>query len=238
MMEREEFSYFRVISLFEDVTDSELERIARSCHTRRYEKHAQIAAEGDHSTDVFFILEGSVRVNSITRGGREVIFSDLAVGDVFGEFAAVDHQPRSATLVALSDCLLARMTAERFFELLRANNSVAIHLIQLLVTMVRRTSERMFEMSALGLRERLRRELLRLARQGTRSGHSVIIHPAPTHQDLAALIGSHREAVTKELNRLEQAHIVEVKRGEIRIVDLRALERGGDQLAWASDGRV
>jgi len=224
-MEMGEIPCFRVISLFEDLTDSELERIARSCHTRQYEKHAQIAAEGDHSTDVFFILKGSVRVNSITRAGREVIFSDLAVGDVFGEFAAVDHQPRSATLVALSDCLLARMTAERFFAVLRENNSVAIHLIQLLVGMIRRTSERMFEMSALGLRERLRRELLRLAGQGTRSGYSAVIHPAPTHQELAALIGSHREAVTKELNRLEHARIVEVRRREIRILDLRALEQ-------------
>ena len=236
-MEMGENFYFRVISLFEDLTDSELERIARSCHTRRYEKHARIAAEGDHSTDVFFILEGSVRVNSITRGGREVIFSDLVVGDVFGEFAAVDHQPRSATLMALSNCLLARMTAERFFELLRENNSVAIHLIQLLVGIIRRTSERMFEMSALSLRDRLRRELLRLAEHCAHSGHSVVIHPAPTHQDLAALIGTHREAVTKELSRLEGAQIVEVKRGEIRILDLRALERGDGRLARTGDGR-
>jgi len=236
-MEMGEISYFRVISLFEDLTDSELERIARSCHTRRYEKHAQIAAEGDHSTDVFFILEGNVRVNSISRRGREVIFSDLSVGDVFGEFAALDQQPRSATLVALSDCRLARMTAERFFELLRENNSVAVHLIRLLVAMIWRTSERMFEMSALGLRERLLRELLRLAEQGTHSGQTVVIHPAPTHQDLAALIGSQREAVTKELNRLEHAQIVEVKRGEIRILDLRALERGEGRLARAGDGR-
>ena len=176
-----------------------------------------------------------MRVNSITRSGREVIFSDLAVGDLFGEFAAVDHEPRSATMMALSDCLLARMTAERFFELLRENNSVAVHLIRLLVAKTRRTSERMFEMSALGLRERMRRELLRLAEQGTRSGHSVVIHPAPTHQDLAALIGSHREAVTKELNRLEHAQIVDVKRGEIRILDVRALERSDGRLAQAGD---
>jgi CRP/FNR family cyclic AMP-dependent transcriptional regulator len=234
-MSIKEISHFRVISLFEEMTDGELRRVANLCNMRRYEKHAQIAAEGDHSTDVFFILEGSVRVNSIARNGREVIFSDLAVGDVFGEFAAVDHQPRSARLVALSDCLLARMTAERFFELLRENNSVAVHLIRLLVAKVRRTSERMFEMSALGLRERLRRELLRLAEQGTRSGDSVIIRPAPTHQDLSALIGSHREAVTKELNRLEHARIVEVKRGEIRILDMRALERGDSGIARTGD---
>jgi CRP/FNR family transcriptional regulator, cyclic AMP receptor protein len=235
-MKMGEISDFRVISLFEDMTDSELGRVIGTCNTRRYEKHAQIAAEGDHSTDIFFILAGNVRVNSITRSGREVIFSDLTVGDLFGEFAAVDHQPRSATLVALSNCLLARMTAESFFDLLHENSSVAVHLIRLLVAKNRRTSERMFEMSALGLRERLRRELLRLAGQGTRSGHSVVIHPAPTHQDLAALIGSHREAVTKELNRLEHAKIVDVKRGEIRILDLRALERDG-RVAEAGDDR-
>ena len=156
--------------------------------------------------------------------GREIIFSDLGVGHIFGEFSAVDGLPRSAAVVALTDCLLARMPAARFFDLLRENGTVSTRLIQLLVAKIRQASERVFEVSALALRERLRRELLRLAAGGTRSGHGVVIRPAPTHYDLAARIGSHREAVTRELNRLADKQVLEVGRRQIRIVDLGLLQ--------------
>ena len=214
----------RIISLFEDLPDAELAAIARACVTRTYARHAEIAADHEHTGDVFFILDGSVRANSVSADGREIIYSDLGVGDIFGEFAAIDGRPRSSALVATSDCLLARMTTEKFHELLHANSSVAIHLIQLLVAKIRRMSERVFEVSALAVRERVRRELLRMAADGTKEGHGAVIHPAPTHYEFAARIGSHREAVTRELNRLEAARVVEVSRREIRILDLRRLQ--------------
>jgi CRP/FNR family cyclic AMP-dependent transcriptional regulator len=227
-MDTRQIARFRIISLFEDLTDAQLARIAQSCVVRTYERHAQILGEHDHANDVFFILDGSARINSVSAEGREIIYSDLGVGDIFGEFAAIDGLPRSANLIALTDCLLARMSAAKFFDLLRENGTVSTRLVQLLVAKIRRMSERVFEVSALAVRERVRRELLRLAAHGTRSGKSVVIQPAPTHYDLAARIGSHREAVTRELNRLEQEHIVEISRREIRIVDLGLLQHAED----------
>lgn len=228
-MDTRQIARFRIISLFEDLTDAELARVAQSCVVRAYERHAQIYEEHDHATDVFFILDGLVRINSVSAEGREIIFNDLGVGGIFGEFAAIDGLPRSANLIALTDCLLARMPAAKFFDLLRENAAVSSRLVQLLVAKIRRMSERVFEVSALAVRERVRRELLRLAAHGTRSGKSVIIHPAPTHYDLAAVIGSHREAVTRELNRLEEEHILEIGRREIKIVDLGLLQHAEDQ---------
>jgi len=222
-MENRQISRFRVIFLFEDLSDAELTQIAHSCTTRTYDRHAQIAKEHDHGDDVFFILDGQVRVQSVSSAGREIVFSDLGIGDIFGEFAAVDGMPRSADVVALTDCLLARMPAAKFFALLQDNGHVSTRLIQLLVAKIRHTSERVFEVSALAVRERVRRELLRMATEGIHAGRGVVIRPAPTHYDLAARIGSHREAVTRELNRLEDEHIVEIGRREIRILDLGLL---------------
>jgi CRP/FNR family cyclic AMP-dependent transcriptional regulator len=214
----------RIISLFEDMPDPELARIAQSCFTRAYERHSQIVGEQDGASDVYFILDGCVRINNVTSTGREIIFSDLGVGGIFGELSAIDGLPRSATVVALTDCLLARMTADTFFDLVRDSSTVSTRLIQLLVAKIRLMSERVFEVSALAVRERVRRELLRMAVDGTPWGRGVIIRPAPTHYDVAARIGSHREAVTRELNRLEDERIVEIRRREIRIVDLGLLE--------------
>jgi CRP-like cAMP-binding protein len=214
---------FRIISLFEDLGQDRLRAIAATCQIVSHKSGAEVLSEQDQTKDVFFILQGSVRINSITSAGREVIFSDLVAGDIFGEFAAIDHLPRSASVIAMTNCLLARMTSAQFIDLLRHDGVVASHMVELLVTKIRRLSERVFEVSALSLRERVRRELIRLASMGTRSGEGVMISPAPTHYEIAAKIGSHREAVTREFNRLEDLGILESKRQMIRILRLQAL---------------
>ena len=219
-------SRLRIIALFEELSDAELAAIARSCTTRIYKRHAQISEVNDKAGDVFFILEGSVRANTVSADGREVIYTDLGVGDIVGEFSAIDHQPRSSGMVATSDCLLARMTADKFDALLRGNSTVALHLIRLLVAKIRRMSERVFEVSALAVRERVRRELLRLAKDGEAFRNGIVIRPAPTHYEIAARIGSHREAVTREFNRLEADGIVEVRRRQLRIIDIKRLQEG------------
>lgn len=218
----------RVISLFEDLPGTDLSRVAALCTMRAYEKHAQIMGEHDQTTDVFFILSGSVRISSYTEGGREVIFSEMSAGDIFGEFSAVDRQPRSATVVALSACRLARMPSMSFREVLGRHADVSVRLIELLVSKNRKMSERVFEVSALAVRERVRRELLRLATEGTAFRNGIVIRPAPTHYEVAARIGSHREAVTREFNRLEAENIIEVRRRQIRIIDIERLKHADE----------
>lgn len=218
-------SQLLVISLFENLQTADLSQIARLCAMRTYERHAQILGEQDRTTDVFFILSGAVRVSSYTEAGREVIFAEMTAGDMFGEFSAVDGLPRSATVVALSNCLVARMPAAKFFEVLKRHADISVQLIELLVSKIRKMSERVFEVSALAVRERVRRELLRLAAEGTAFRNGVVIRPAPTHYEIAARIGSHREAVTREFNRLEAERIVEIRRRQIRIVDIARLKQ-------------
>ena len=76
----------RVISLFEDLTDAELTRITELCVIRNYEKSAQIMGQQDKTTDVFFVLSGTVRFSSYAPTGREVIFNEVSAGGIFGEF--------------------------------------------------------------------------------------------------------------------------------------------------------
>jgi len=221
-------SNLRVIALFEELNDDELARIAASCSTRTYEKNAQILGEQDPTTDVFFILGGTVRANSVSPKGREVIYSEFSAGAVFGEFAAIDGRPRSSAVSAVTDCIVSRMQSKAFFELLRGNGIVSTKLVELLVVKIRSMSERVFEVSALSVSERLRRELIRLAATGERQGKAIVIKPAPTHYDIAARIGSHREAVTREFNRLEAEKLLEVGRRHISILDLERLQQDGD----------
>lgn len=213
----------RLIALFEELSDDDLALVAEACTIRTYASHTQIMSEQERTSDVFFILSGTVRFSSYTDNGREVIFNEISTGGIFGEFSAIDRLPRSSNVTAQSDCVVARMSSEQFYHVLLSNAHVATRLVELLVAKIRQMSERVFEVSALAVRERVRRELLRLAQSGTRFGNSVVIRPAPTHYDIAARIGSHREAVTREFMRLEHERLIEVRRRQIRIVDIHRL---------------
>ncbi len=146
------------------------------------------------------------------------------------EFSAVDGLPRSATIVALSGYLVARIPAAKFFEILKRHADISVQPIELLMSKIGKMSERVFEIGALAVRERVRRErvrreLRRLAAEGTACRNGGVIRPAPTHDEIATRNGSHREAVTREFNRLETERIVEIRRRQIRIVDIARLKQ-------------
>jgi CRP-like cAMP-binding protein len=168
-----------------------------------------------------------VRTNSVSPKGREVIYSELSVGDIVGEFSAIDGKPRSSAVFALSDCVVSRMPAKAFFELLRGNGGVSTKLVELLVTKIRSMSERVFEVSALSVRERLRRELLRLATGGERQGRRVVIKPSP--RTTTSPPTSVRTAKPSPANSIaEAAKLLDVSRRQITILDLERLEQDGD----------
>jgi CRP-like cAMP-binding protein len=91
-----------------------------------------------------------------------------------------------------------------------------------LTTQVRSLTNRVFEMSALHVQARLHCELLRLAR--TRGDADGLVDPAPTHEELANRIGTHREAVTREFGLLSDQKILESGRRRLRFLDIGRLE--------------
>ena len=182
-----------------------------------------IIGAGSRSTDVFFILEGEVQVLLYSAQGREVSVRDLAAGDVFGELAAIDGAPRSASVVATVDTRILIMSRNDFMACLEASPAAALWLVQRLAAEVPRLTGRVFELAALNVQARLHCELLRLARRRPDGG--LVISPAPTHAELASRIGTHREAVTRELRALAQMNVLRSHRRSLEFLDVDHLER-------------
>ena len=90
---------------------------------------------------------------------------------------------------------------------------------------VRRLDERVFEFSTLGVNNRIHAELLRLARRAADNGQvSVEIEHAPTHAEIANRVSTHREAVTREIKRLEKLGVIEWGRSRHCILDIPKLD--------------
>ncbi|MDP3746709.1 MAG: Crp/Fnr family transcriptional regulator [Phenylobacterium sp.] len=182
-----------------------------------------IVGAGSRSTDVFFVVEGEIQVLIYSPQGREVSVRELGPGAVFGELAALDGAPRSASVMATTEARLVVMSQTDFMACLAASPPAALWLLHHLAAEVRRLTGRVFELSALNMQARLHCELLRLARRGADS--ELVISPAPTHAELANRIGSHREAVTREMRALSQMNVIRNRRRRLEFLDLDHLER-------------
>lgn len=213
------------IDVFEDLAPRDRDAIAKACRWRRYDPHQLIVGHQEPATEIFFIATGRVRVTMHSATGKEVAFRDLGAGQSFGELAAIDGEPRSASVVALSETLIAAMSAEIFAGVLRDHPEVSARVLALLAGYVRQLSERVFEFSTLAVRNRIHAELLRLAREYGVTDGTATIRPSPTHADIAARISTHREAVTRELNALTQAGLIARRDGALVIADVAQLER-------------
>jgi CRP-like cAMP-binding protein len=173
------------------------------------------------------LQEGRIETLSPPRPneGKEVSFTDLGASKSFGEISAIDGAPRSATVIALEETLLASMPAEAFRGVLADHPELAAKMMNYLAGMVRRLSDRVVEFSVLAVSNRVHAELLRLAREAGVSEGTAVIKPAPTHAVIASRVATHREAVTKELNALARQGLIERRDGALVITDVARLER-------------
>ena len=213
------------IEIFRDLPRAENDRLAKRFRWTRYGAGEQIISHLDRSTDVFLVLQGEVRVVIYSLAGREVTFRDIKAGHYFGELAAIDGLPRSASILALSDSMIASMSADVFWGVLRDYPETAARLLKDLTGSVRALTERVFEFSTLAVNNRIHAELLRLARDHMTAENIAVIQPAPTHAEIASRISTHREAVTRELGRLSRAGIVVRRSGAFVVEDVERLNR-------------
>jgi CRP/FNR family transcriptional regulator, cyclic AMP receptor protein len=190
---------------------------------------------GDASNDVFLITGGLVRVIVLTPLGREFILGDLGPNDIFGEMAAIEGVPRSASVTALRATRLCRIPATAFLDLALSSRAVALRLLQLLAARLRLQSERMAEIAILPARLRLAADLLRLSRPRERGSGRVLSPPPPQHV-LAARVGARRETVSLALADLQREGLVEVSPRAIALPRPAALRAAVDAQLQAGTG--
>lgn len=211
------------VAIFADLPAAALERIKRHCIWRRYEPGESIIDYLDASDDVFFISAGEVRVTIYSLAGKAVSFTDLGPGEMFGEYPAIDRGPRSASVEARTSCLVASLPGDAFRALLQTEPCVTQALLPRLVMRIRALTTRVYEFSTLAVNNRIQAELLRLANLAPREDNRARLDPAPTHVDIASRVSTHREAVTRELNRLARLGIIEREGGALLVMDVARL---------------
>ncbi|MDR3441369.1 Crp/Fnr family transcriptional regulator [Telmatospirillum sp.] len=210
--------------LLKSLTQAERDQLVRQCRFRRFAAGEHIIDGQSESRDVFFVIEGTVRVVNYSLSGREVALDDIPAGGFFGELAALDGGPRSAFVMAQGgEAVTAAMPYDVFLDLLGRKPLIGLDIMKRLARMVRQATERIMDLSTLGANNRVHAELLRQALSSPNDGQSAAITPIPLHADIASRVSTTRETVARVLNDLARSGIVERKKNSLVVRNISRL---------------
>jgi len=214
----------RQIALLEGLSDWRLDLLAQQCLWHSVEAGKPLLLRAEQQGEVFLLVSGRVRVTTYSANGRQVTFRDSEAGEHFGDIAAIDGGPRSADVVTLEPSVVASLDRAAFMALLRDEPLVAERVMLRLASLVRQLSERVIDLSTLGVQNRLHAELLRLARAAGVEDNQARLEPAPRHAALASQISTNREQVTRELNVLVRSGVLRKDDKALLVADVARLE--------------
>jgi len=221
----------RRVSLFSELSPSELEKIARVAVPRSYQAGSIILREGDPGDTCYILRSGEARVVRQHADGRAITLTNLGPGEIFGELAMFDGEVRSATVEAVDDVRAVAILAGDLKRLLAEHPEIAVKLLGALAARLRETNARISRQSFQKVSSRVAGVLVELAETGTRTGvqgpggqvNEVVVRS--TQADLAQLAGTSREAASRFLATLQRAGVLTTKRGRIVVHDPPALHR-------------
>ena len=192
----------RAIPLFSHVADGDLEQIASHLIERRYPRNTTIVEEGLPGDYMYIIREGRVKVTKLSEDGREKILAFFEPGHFVGDMALLDRAPRSASVKALTPVRVLALSRADFTGLIRKSPDLAIAVIRELSGRLRAVNDQASALSFQRVKDRTKGLLVRLAKEEAPDG----VHlqtPALTHQQIADMIGTSRETVTRVVKDLK-----------------------------------
>jgi len=219
------------VSLLSPLTPAELVQAERLASFRRFRAGEEILSRDSDTKDIFFVLSGAVRVVNYSSTGREIAYATVGSGEYFGELAAIDGGPRSASVIGLEAGQVASLTPEAFLSLLHRHPEIAIAIIGRMAKIIRGSNDRILDLATLGAHQRVFRELVKLAKPDPVRTGAWLIYPIPRQVEIAAQASTTRETVARVLGGLAGNGIVERKSKTLYIRDLARLKALADGTA-------
>lgn len=188
--------------------------IAKS-EMRSYPPRTQIISEGDAGDSVYFILSGKAVVTLYGEEGKEIVVAVLKDGDIFGEMSIIDDLPRSANVESTSvlDCMV--LTKAAFLNYLSRHHKVYMRFFAYLTGRLREATRKIGGLALLDVCGRIAHTLMGMSRTSAASKEKVVAIERPTHEELAAMIGSSREVVSRALKKMTVEGYIKIEKKRI-----------------------
>lgn len=199
-------------------------KLSESCRWFQCEPNQVIVDRNDESTEVFFIIKGSVKVMDFLANDQEITLAELGTGTSFGELSALDSSRRSARVTALETTTLAALPSKDFRRLLMDCPGIAVMLLKRFAGLIRTLNNRVTSLSTLSPHQRVYYELLRMSEPNAQGDGTWVIHFLPKHEEIASWSGTSREDVAMAIGNLAREGIVGRKHKSLVIKDYGRLQ--------------
>jgi CRP/FNR family transcriptional regulator len=215
----------RKSALFATLTEGELHALTNRVTKRHIPQGTLLFAEGDACAGLFLVASGKIRIFKLSSAGREQILAVEGPGSSFAELPVFDGGNYPAAAAALEDSEVLFISRRDFQSFCREHPEVALKVIAVVGSRLRRLIGIIEELSFTTVRQRLIALLLRLAEDGERTKQGIRLELTKSHQNLASELGTVRELVSRNLSRLQAEGLLEVDGRRIMVKDPAGLRR-------------
>jgi CRP/FNR family cyclic AMP-dependent transcriptional regulator len=214
-----------LVDIFEPLSTEEIEQLNAQLPSIRLERGEIFYTPEERSERLFVLESGKVRIFRTAPDGREFTLAIVESGTVFGEMALTAQQLEGAYAQAMEPSEVSTMAREDLERLVVQKPEVGLKIMQLLSERLRRYETRLEDANMKDVHSRLASIIVMLVEsEGVRSSVGYRIPAHYTHQQLAEMIGTNREAVTRAFGVLQDEGVVEIRRRLIYVPDLQALQ--------------
>jgi len=221
-----EVGMLRSVSFFAGLSEKELSSLAKCLARRTFAKGVIIFHKDSPGRTLYIIESGKVRIFVLSESGREISVNVYGSGDVFGELALLDGQPRSAGAVVVERTTVLTLHRDDFLWHLERYPRMARSIIEVLSARVRYTTAYAESLAFLDVHARVARKLLELAdRYGVERNGLLTIDLQLTQTELASWVAATREHVNKVLGTLRDQGLIRVDGQTITLLDSSGLRR-------------
>jgi CRP/FNR family cyclic AMP-dependent transcriptional regulator len=219
-----------MVDILEPLTREEIEELSRRVPDTHFRRGQILYTPQERSEVLFMLKKGRVRIYRVSPDGREFTLAVVGAGTVFGEMSLTAQRLENAYAEAMEPITVCKMRRLDFERLVMDKPQVGLKVMSVLSERLFLAEDRMEDIAFKEVPARLASFLLQLIEsEGVVSREGYKIPTRYTHRQVATMIGSKRETVTKAFTLLQQAGAVELKRRRIHVKDIETLKRVADQ---------
>jgi len=212
----EKVRLLRAADLFRDLPEEDVQRIEHMAVMSQCERGQVVYSPAETREALFLLKRGRIEVYRLAEDGKKLLLNTVQPGMAFGDMALTGQRMLGSYAEAVEDCTICVMSRSDLEALIVEFPAVGVRLVRMLSQRLADLEQRLEESSLRDVPARVAAALVRAAEQG---GPKIAV----THQQLADLVGTHRETITRTLGDFRDRGLIALGRSQIEVIDLNGL---------------
>ncbi len=213
--------------IFRELQPEQRAEVDQSISYSPYPAGKVFHSPNEYGEQLFLLQSGRVRIYKLSPEGRALTLAVLEPVTIFGEMTLVGQWMHDSFAEAMSECVIGTINHDALYKIFAAYPQVAICFMELMGQRLRDMENKLADIAFKSVPQRLATVFLNLA--GVPNGQTNAAEPPSvmryTHQQLAEMIGSYRETVTKTIGEYREAGLIRVEGDAVFLTDLEKLQR-------------